>query len=161
LPFWAAIALCPLEAPGRSSCREKNTPTPELISVSSIKIRHGDKELNMSQIGFYFNEKRCVKCHACEIACKLWNNVEIGPRWRTVVKVGTGKFPNVKEINVSLACMHCGDPPCLKACPMWFLHLGLSLQRASIRKGWQDAKMPFLFGQAHWLTQGLRRDLPD
>jgi Fe-S-cluster-containing dehydrogenase component len=37
----------------------------------------------MSQIGFYFNEKRCVKCHACEIACKLWNNVEIGPRWRT------------------------------------------------------------------------------
>ncbi len=72
----------------------------------------------MSQVGFYFNEKRCVKCHACEIACKLWNNIEIGPRWRTVVKVGTGKFPNVKEINVSLACMHCGDPPCLKACPV-------------------------------------------
>jgi hypothetical protein len=24
-------ALCPLEAPGRSSCRAKNTPTPQLI----------------------------------------------------------------------------------------------------------------------------------
>ena len=72
----------------------------------------------MPQYGFYFNEKRCIKCHACEIACKLWNNVEVGPRWRTVVKVGTGKFPNVKEINVSLACMHCGNPPCRDACPV-------------------------------------------
>jgi anaerobic dimethyl sulfoxide reductase subunit B (iron-sulfur subunit) len=72
----------------------------------------------MSQVGFYFNEKRCIKCHACEIACKLWNGVEIGPRWRTVVKVGTGKYPDVKEINVSLACMHCGNPPCRDACPV-------------------------------------------
>ena len=78
---------------------------------------HWGKELRMSQVGFYFDEKRCIKCHACEIACKLWNNVEFGPRWRTVVKVGRGKFPNIREINVSLACMHCGDPPCVKACP--------------------------------------------
>jgi hypothetical protein len=35
LPFSAAIALCPLEAPGRSSCREKNTPTPESIDKST------------------------------------------------------------------------------------------------------------------------------
>jgi hypothetical protein len=33
LPFSAAIALCPLEAPGRSSCREKNTPTPQLFNT--------------------------------------------------------------------------------------------------------------------------------
>jgi hypothetical protein len=32
LPFLAAIALCPLEAPRRSSCCEKNTPPPELIN---------------------------------------------------------------------------------------------------------------------------------
>jgi threonine dehydrogenase-like Zn-dependent dehydrogenase len=30
LPFSAAIALCPLEAPGRPSCREKNTPPPQV-----------------------------------------------------------------------------------------------------------------------------------
>jgi hypothetical protein len=29
LPFSAAIALCLLEAAGLSSCREKNTPTPQ------------------------------------------------------------------------------------------------------------------------------------
>jgi hypothetical protein len=38
LPFWAAIALCPLEAPGRSSCREKNTPTPHINIMIKKKI---------------------------------------------------------------------------------------------------------------------------
>ncbi|MGD2272297.1 MAG: hypothetical protein PVI06_17990, partial [Desulfobacterales bacterium] len=36
LPFSAAIALCPLEAPVRSSCREKNTPIPQIIRMSSL-----------------------------------------------------------------------------------------------------------------------------
>ena len=70
------------------------------------------------QHGFYFDHKRCVKCHACEIACKPWNEVEIGPRWREVVKVESGTFPNVKSMNVSMACMHCGDAPCRDACPV-------------------------------------------
>lgn len=70
------------------------------------------------QYGFYFNYKLCVKCHACEIACKTWNEIADGSRWREVIKVSTGTFPDIKEINVSLACMHCGDPPCRDACPV-------------------------------------------
>ena len=70
------------------------------------------------QHGFYFDHKRCVKCHACEIACKTWNEVDVGPRWREVVKIETGTFPNVKAMNVSMACMHCGDAPCKNACPV-------------------------------------------
>ena len=70
------------------------------------------------QHGFYFDHNVCVKCHACEIACKTWNEVEVGPRWREVVKIETGTFPNVRAMNVSMACMHCGDAPCQKACPV-------------------------------------------
>jgi anaerobic dimethyl sulfoxide reductase subunit B len=70
------------------------------------------------QHGFYFDHKLCVKCHACEIACKIWNEVEEGPRWREVVSVSTGTFPNVTEVFVSMACMHCGDAPCIPACPV-------------------------------------------
>ena len=70
------------------------------------------------QHGFYFDHDRCVKCHACEIACKTWNEVEIGPRWREVVKLESGTFPEVNAMNVSMACMHCGDAPCQKACPV-------------------------------------------
>jgi hypothetical protein len=39
LPFSAAIALFPLEAPGRSSCREKNTPTPQVIKHSKAELQ--------------------------------------------------------------------------------------------------------------------------
>ena len=70
------------------------------------------------QYGFYFDHERCVKCHACEIACKTWNEVEVGPRWREVVKIESGSFPNVHAMNVSMACMHCGDAPCMTACPV-------------------------------------------
>ena len=70
------------------------------------------------QHGFYFDQERCVKCHACEIACKTWNEVDVGPRWREVVKIESGTFPAVKAMNVSMACMHCGDAPCQTACPV-------------------------------------------
>ena len=71
------------------------------------------------QHGFYFDQQLCVKCHACEIACKSWNEIEeVGPRWREVVKIESGTFPNVSAMNVSMACMHCGDAPCMKACPV-------------------------------------------
>ena len=70
------------------------------------------------QHGFYFDHQRCVKCHACESACKTWTEVEIGPRWREVVKLESGIFPDVQAMNVSMACMHCGDAPCQKACPV-------------------------------------------
>ena len=70
------------------------------------------------QHGFYFDHNRCVKCHACEIACKSWNEIDVGPRWREVVKIESGVFPNVTAMNVSMACMHCGDAPCQNACPV-------------------------------------------
>lgn len=70
------------------------------------------------QYAFHFDHQRCVKCHACEIACKTWNEVDIGPRWREVVKLESGVFPDVKAMNVSMACMHCGEAPCAKACPV-------------------------------------------
>lgn len=78
-------------------------------------LRTGERAV---QHGFYFDSTLCVKCHACELACKAWNEVEIGPRWREVVKIESGIFPNLKSMNVSMACMHCGDAPCLTACPV-------------------------------------------
>lgn len=28
-----------------------------------------------------------------------------------------GQFPSVRSRTVSMACMHCGDPPCVAVCP--------------------------------------------
>jgi len=72
----------------------------------------------MVQYGFYFDRQRCVGCRACEVACQTWNggsNQTV--KWRGVTDIIRGTYPDVISVNVSLACMHCGDAPCIKACP--------------------------------------------
>ena len=81
-----------------------------------ISARQKDRK-PMSQHGFYFNASRCIKCHACEIACREWNEVEEGPRWREVVTVTSDTSPKPSMMNISMACMHCAEPPCRDACP--------------------------------------------
>lgn len=72
----------------------------------------------MRQYSFYFDAERCVQCHACETACKGLHDLEPGVRWRRVVGVWNGLYPHVTNKGISLACMHCGRPPCEAACPM-------------------------------------------
>jgi anaerobic dimethyl sulfoxide reductase subunit B (iron-sulfur subunit) len=69
------------------------------------------------QFGFYFDSDRCVQCHACEVACKSWNELELGVRWRKIAESWTGQFPEVGNKTVSLSCMHCAKPTCLAICP--------------------------------------------
>ncbi len=60
---------------------------------------------------------RCVGCHACETACKEENSISPGPKWIQVMEVET-RVAGEWTINWKpMACMHCGDPWCLKVCP--------------------------------------------
>mgnify|MGYP005815356543 CR=1 FL=1 len=75
------------------------------------------------QKGFYLDVQRCIGCHSCEVACRAYNSLPprtlgtSGPRWRQVVTLQNGTFPNVTISNVSLSCMHCGKPACEAVCP--------------------------------------------
>jgi anaerobic dimethyl sulfoxide reductase subunit B (iron-sulfur subunit) len=69
------------------------------------------------QLGFYFDSDRCVQCHACEVACKAWNGVEYGVRWRKVLDLWSGAFPAITNKTFSLSCLHCANPACVEACP--------------------------------------------
>ncbi len=69
------------------------------------------------QYGFYLEVDKCVECHACEVACKAANNVDLGVSWRRVTTVWSGTFPNVTKESISLSCMHCGNPACEAVCP--------------------------------------------
>jgi anaerobic dimethyl sulfoxide reductase subunit B (iron-sulfur subunit) len=70
------------------------------------------------QRGFYFDVNRCVQCHACELACKSFHGVALGVRWRRVVSIWQGEYPNVLSRGVSIACLHCASPACEAVCPM-------------------------------------------
>jgi anaerobic dimethyl sulfoxide reductase subunit B (iron-sulfur subunit) len=69
------------------------------------------------QYGFYIDTDRCIQCYACELACKSWNGVEPGIRWRKVIDVWHGRFPEVSNRTVSFSCAHCEEPACRDACP--------------------------------------------
>ncbi len=71
----------------------------------------------IKQYAFYYDANRCVKCHACEIACKSIHNVEAGIQWRKVSESWSGAFPAVRRTFLSLACMHCAVPACGAVCP--------------------------------------------
>jgi len=66
--------------------------------------------------GFFVDIERCIKCHACEVACRIWNGIDV-PSYRTVIEIESGTYPRVERTNVSLACMHCEEPFCVAACP--------------------------------------------
>jgi DMSO reductase iron-sulfur subunit len=72
----------------------------------------------MTNWKFLFDSDICIGCAACEVACKIENEVPLGRRRREVVTVEKGEYPNVKKYFASMACMHCATPPCLTACPV-------------------------------------------
>jgi len=71
----------------------------------------------MKQIGFYFDQEKCVGCYACVLACKLKNHLEPDVFWRRIVWADTHKSVDDIPSFVSLPCMHCENPLCVKVCP--------------------------------------------
>lgn len=79
----------------------------------------------MMRYGMVIDLDKCMGCHTCSISCKMQNNVPDGMLWNRVVSVGDegldsveGIFPNVKRKYIPIACQHCDNAPCQKACPV-------------------------------------------
>lgn len=62
---------------------------------------------------------RCKGCRACEVACKVENNVRLGV-WRSCVKESEIISPSgeVKVNFVPWQCNHCEKPSCIDICPV-------------------------------------------
>ena len=69
------------------------------------------------QLGFIHHNVDCIGCRACEIACKDKNGLPAGPRFRRVLYVEGGTYPDVFAYKVNISCNHCAEPACLPACP--------------------------------------------
>ena len=71
----------------------------------------------MTRWGMVIDLARCVGCYACSVACKEENGTAAGVWWAPVYEKEVGKYPTVTRVFLPTLCMHCGDPPCMKACP--------------------------------------------
>jgi Fe-S-cluster-containing dehydrogenase component len=74
------------------------------------------------QYGFVIDQRRCIGCHACTVACKAENEVPLGD-FRTWVKyTEVGSFPQVRRHFAVLRCNQCTSAPCVTICPVVALH---------------------------------------
>ncbi|HUW90273.1 MAG TPA: 4Fe-4S dicluster domain-containing protein [Candidatus Nanopelagicaceae bacterium] len=71
------------------------------------------------QVGFYFDQTRCIGCSACAVACKDWHDIPAGPeKWMKVLYNEEGKFPHIFVSYRINPCFHCIDPVCIPVCPV-------------------------------------------
>jgi len=68
--------------------------------------------------GFVIDNRRCIGCHTCSVACKAENQVPLGV-FRTWVRcVDKGQFPDTRRHFQVTRCNHCDRPPCVAICPV-------------------------------------------
>ncbi len=70
------------------------------------------------QIGFYYDQSRCIGCDVCSSACRSWN--ELTPEMPDIIELVSrenGVFPEVSLTHLFLTCFHCAEPSCIPACP--------------------------------------------
>ncbi|MEW6666450.1 MAG: 4Fe-4S dicluster domain-containing protein [Thermodesulfobacteriota bacterium] len=68
---------------------------------------------------------RCIRCHACEAACKQENNLPAGPRPVSVATVGPRSIDGeLHQDFVFAACLHCDDPACMAVCTVGAISKG-------------------------------------
>jgi Fe-S-cluster-containing dehydrogenase component/formate-dependent nitrite reductase membrane component NrfD len=71
----------------------------------------------MTKYAFVIDQRKCIGCHACTVACKAEHDVPIGV-YRTWVKyIEKGEFPNSRRYFLVNRCNHCDDAPCVTICP--------------------------------------------
>lgn len=68
--------------------------------------------------GFVIDNRRCIGCHACTVACKTENQVAVGVNRTWVKYVEKGQFPNTRRVFQVTRCNHCEKPPCVTICPV-------------------------------------------
>jgi len=72
--------------------------------------------------GFVIDNRRCIGCHACTVACKAEHDVPLGVNRTWVKYVEKGTFPDTRRLFSVLRCNHCSDAPCTTICPVTALY---------------------------------------
>jgi Fe-S-cluster-containing dehydrogenase component len=66
---------------------------------------------------FLIDNRRCIGCHACSVACKAEHEVPLGVARTWVKYVEKGLFPETRRTFQVTRCNHCDDAPCVEICP--------------------------------------------
>jgi Fe-S-cluster-containing dehydrogenase component/formate-dependent nitrite reductase membrane component NrfD len=68
--------------------------------------------------GFVIDNRKCIGCHACTVACKTENHVPLTVNRTWVKYVEKGEYPDTRRVFQVTRCNHCENPPCVTICPV-------------------------------------------
>jgi Fe-S-cluster-containing dehydrogenase component/formate-dependent nitrite reductase membrane component NrfD len=68
--------------------------------------------------GFIIDNRKCIGCHACTVACKAEHNVPLGVNRTWVKYIEKGIYPHTRRLFAVHRCNHCADAPCVEICPV-------------------------------------------
>ena len=77
----------------------------------------------MTNYGFIIDNRKCIGCHACTVACKAEHEVPVGVNRTWVKYIEKGEFPDAERAFHVMRCNHCEDAPCVEACPVTALYI--------------------------------------
>ena len=72
--------------------------------------------------GFIIDNRKCIGCHACTVACKAEHEVPLGVNRTWVKYVEKGEYPNTRRLFSVMRCNHCEEAPCVEICPVSALY---------------------------------------
>ncbi|UCC17767.1 MAG: 4Fe-4S dicluster domain-containing protein [Dehalococcoidales bacterium] len=110
-----------------------SVPAAGLIALSGVMtskqgLAKAAEILSTEGIGkaVLYDTSKCVGCHACEVACRRWNEIpppaskphDLSARTLTLVKSRRINFNGEdKWVHSKWQCMHCNNPTCVVVCP--------------------------------------------
>ncbi|WP_270297814.1 4Fe-4S dicluster domain-containing protein [Eggerthella sinensis] len=72
----------------------------------------------MTRYAMVIDQRRCIGCQSCTVACRTWNDLPMDIVYNPVVTEGVqGAWPHVHRTWTPLLCMHCAHPACVPCCP--------------------------------------------
>ena len=82
-----------------------------------MTVRPEDQSAEPITWGKVIDNRKCIGCHACTVACKQEHDVPLGVNRTYVKQVEVGRYPNVRRHFQVTRCNQCADAPCVEICP--------------------------------------------
>ena len=72
----------------------------------------------MNQTTLLIDIDKCIRCYACEVACKEEHDLPAGPRPIRVCTIGPREIGGNLYLDfIPVVCLHCEEPYCVYFCP--------------------------------------------
>ncbi len=73
---------------------------------------------SITNYGFVIDNRRCIGCHSCTVACKAEHDDALGTNKTWVKYIEKGDYPHTSRKFSVIRCNHCNDSPCTEICPV-------------------------------------------